>query len=115
MMFYWATISYEDYIKNFLHADDWRNLFFARNSSTTPFKYVDVLNTVGDTGGLEMLDMYLLGYTLYAKIYVYRISHPRDEDFMPMYPASPRDNSIPIYIVATDDRHYNTLTRSETK
>jgi len=85
-------------------------LLFARDScDSPPGLLTNHLNKTGDTGGLEQVEMCLLGYTLGVVIQVIRPSQVDEEDFIAYYP--PLDD-VPKYtptvtLVAEDDRHYN--------
>ncbi|XP_078366282.1 uncharacterized protein LOC144650473 isoform X2 [Oculina patagonica] len=85
-------------------------LLFARDSSDSPRRLLtNHLNRTGDTGGLEQVEMCLLGYTLGLVIQVIRPSQVNKEDFIAYYPSL---DDVPKYtptvtLVAEDDRHYN--------
>lgn len=85
-------------------------LLFARDSSESPRGLLtNHLNRTGDTGGLEQVEMCLLGYTLGVVIQVIRPSQVDKEDFIVYYPSL---DDVPKYthtvtLVAEDDRHYN--------
>jgi len=86
-------------------------LLFARDTSATPRQLMsNHLNHVGDSGGLEQVEMFLLGHTLGVTLRVIRPSAHAQPDFVTFYPdeeaggASPRPQ---LTLVAEDDRHYN--------
>ncbi|ESO97479.1 hypothetical protein LOTGIDRAFT_115152 [Lottia gigantea] len=86
------------------------NLMFARDTSDSISKFVlNHLNPVGDSSGLEQVEMCLLGQTISTIIRVARLSHFGAEDFLCDFPS--RENDWPsIYLLAEDDRHYNVPT-----
>lgn len=101
---------------------EWAMLFFARDESASPRDFVKQrLNDIGDGGGLEMIEMYLLGLTLDCTLQVVRIKSVQDSDFIVDYPppadadskAAADDRTAPArcccVLVAEDDRHYNVL------
>ncbi|KAK6191668.1 hypothetical protein SNE40_003296 [Patella caerulea] len=83
-------------------------LMFARDTSETLSSFVaNHLNPVGDSGGLEQVEMCLLGQTIGTVISVARLAQFGAEDFLCKFPDdSPSDWSI-ISLIAEDDRHYN--------
>lgn len=83
-------------------------LLFARESSTTPADLIkNHLNMVGSTGGLEQVEMFLLGHALGVTIQVARLYQYGQEDFICYYPDEINKNWANILLVAEDDRHYN--------
>lgn len=87
-------------------------LLFARDSCESPRDLLlNHLNKTGDTGGLEQVEMCLLGFTLGVVIRVIRPSQVDEEDFMAYYPAlEEMPNYTPtVTLVAEDDRHYNVV------
>ncbi|KAI6646475.1 hypothetical protein LOD99_12596 [Oopsacas minuta] len=85
--------------------------FFLRETSLSLEDFlINHLNNVGSIGGLEMIEMVLLGYTLGMQIRVYRISSFGKEDFITYYPPGNYPNERIINISAEDDRHYNVIT-----
>lgn len=83
-------------------------LLFARDTSETPLMFVkNHLNTLGDSGGIEQIEMYLLGHTLGVRIQVLRLSQFGQEDFTAYYPDDADNNWSQISLIAEDDRHYN--------
>ncbi|XP_031572295.1 uncharacterized protein LOC116306388 isoform X2 [Actinia tenebrosa] len=111
VMLYYAVQMYEDMNKGKgvpIHAC----LLFARDSSSDPQSLLqNHLNHVGDSGGLEQVEMCLLGYTLGVVIQVFRPSQVNKQDFIAYYPYL---EDVPpltptVSLVAEDDRHYNIL------
>lgn len=83
-------------------------LIFARDTSETVADFVkNHLNTVGDSGGLEQVEMCLLGFTLGMHICVYRLQQYGQEDFISHYPEDGTDTWPVVSLIAEDDRHYN--------
>lgn len=85
-------------------------IMFARQSSQTPADFMkNHLNIVGDTGGLEQIEMFLLGHSLKATLQVVRPASYGAEDFVCYYP----DTNIGVWpqlpLIAEDDRHYNVI------
>jgi ubiquitin thioesterase otulin len=85
-------------------------LLFARDSSPDPEKFfINHLNCVGDSGGLEQVEMFLLAYTLGVGIQVVRPSAWGKEDFVTCYKEEGDSQSPLVHLIAEDDRHYNVL------
>ncbi|XP_045175267.2 uncharacterized protein LOC123536288 isoform X3 [Mercenaria mercenaria] len=83
-------------------------LMFARDTSESVSSFVrNHLNHVGDSGGLEQVEMCLLGYSLGVRIRVFRLHHFREEDFISYYPEDGTDSWPVVSLIAEDDRHYN--------
>ncbi|XP_072162413.1 uncharacterized protein [Bemisia tabaci] len=87
-------------------------LMFARDTSETPKDFMNNhLLPIGDTAGLEQVEMFLLGYTLRIVIRVFRTSSFGTSDFICYFPGKEDNQDLPeISIIAEDDRHYNILT-----
>jgi len=89
-------------------------ILFARESSRSLEAFVaNHLNTVGDCGGLEQVDMFLLGHALGCLLRVVRPSCWGAEDFLCCYPdqawPDPTQPWPELALMAEDDRHYNVL------
>lgn len=83
-------------------------LLFARDTSENPESLLkNHINPVGDSGGLEQIEMILLGYTLEVTIKVLRLQQYGEEDFITYYPDDRRESWPLIVLIAEDDRHYN--------
>ncbi|XP_013399362.1 uncharacterized protein LOC106165622 [Lingula anatina] len=83
-------------------------LMFARDTSETPEAFLtNHLNCVGDSAGLEQIEMFLLAHTLGVTIQVARPSKHGAEDFITYYPDDMRDQFPTVTVIAEDDRHYN--------
>lgn len=83
-------------------------LMFARDTSDTLELFVkNHLNPVGDSGGLEQVEMFLLGCSLGVRIQVFRLSQFGECDFVSYYPDDGTDDCQTVSLIAEDDRHYN--------
>ncbi|KAG7488779.1 hypothetical protein MATL_G00038170 [Megalops atlanticus] len=83
-------------------------LLFARDSSTCPRTFLtNHLSHVGFSGGLEQVEMFLLGYTLQQTIQVYRLYMADTEEFITYYPDDHKEDWPHVCLVTEDDRHYN--------
>ncbi|XP_063063134.1 polycystin-1-like protein 3 isoform X2 [Engraulis encrasicolus] len=83
-------------------------LLFARDTSPCPRTFLaNHLSQVGFTGGMEQVEMFLLGYALQHTIKAFRLYMADTEEFITHYP----DDHIPewpcVCLVTEDDRHYN--------
>ncbi|KAM4029183.1 ubiquitin thioesterase otulin isoform 1-T1 [Anomaloglossus baeobatrachus] len=86
-------------------------LLFARNTSNNPCEFMkNHLNHVGHTGGLEQVEMFLLGYTLRHTIKVYRLYKYGTDEFITHYPNDQADWPV-VTLITEDDRHYNVPVR----
>ncbi|XP_012940022.1 uncharacterized protein LOC101847826 isoform X3 [Aplysia californica] len=84
------------------------HLLFARDSSETVEAFLkNHLNRVGDTGGLEQVEMCLLGYCLGVRIRVLRLSQCGQQDFDCVFPEDVPSDWPEVQLIAEDDRHYN--------
>ncbi|KAL4623392.1 ubiquitin thioesterase otulin [Arapaima gigas] len=83
-------------------------LLFARDSSDCPRTFLtNHLCHVGFSGGLEQVEMFLLGYTLQRTIKVYRLYKTKTEEFITYYPDDHKEDWPCVCLVTEDDRHYN--------
>ncbi|XP_052248909.1 uncharacterized protein LOC127856624 isoform X3 [Dreissena polymorpha] len=83
-------------------------LLFARDTSESVAAFIkNHLNSVGNSGGLEQVEMCLLGYSLGVRIRVLRLSQFNEEDFVAYYPEDGTDSWPVVTLLAEDDRHYN--------
>ncbi|XP_056155140.1 uncharacterized protein LOC130129577 [Lampris incognitus] len=83
-------------------------LLFARDSSECPRTFLsNHLCHVGFSGGLEQVEMFLLGYTLQCTIQVYRLYLADTEEFVTYYPDDHKEDWPSVCLVTEDDRHYN--------
>ncbi|KAJ8375144.1 hypothetical protein SKAU_G00057240 [Synaphobranchus kaupii] len=67
------------------------------------------LSHVGFSGGLEQVEMFLLGYALQHAIQVYRLYMVDTEEFITYYPNDHEEDWPHVCLVTEDDRHYNVL------
>ncbi|KAK1172159.1 ubiquitin thioesterase otulin isoform X1 [Acipenser oxyrinchus oxyrinchus] len=83
-------------------------LLFARDSSDTPCTFLsNHLNQVGFSGGLEQVEMFLLGYALELTIHVYRLYKFETDEFLTFYPDDHKEDWPVVSLITEDDRHYN--------
>ncbi|XP_056376930.1 ubiquitin thioesterase otulin isoform X2 [Hyla sarda] len=86
-------------------------LLFARNTSKNPCEFLkNHLNHVGHSGGLEQVEMFLLGYALQHTIKVYRLYKYGTDEFITHYPDDQADWPV-VTLITEDDRHYNVPVR----
>ncbi|KAG9479399.1 hypothetical protein GDO78_012855 [Eleutherodactylus coqui] len=86
-------------------------LLFARNTSNNPSEFLkNHLNHVGHSGGLEQVEMFLLGYALQHTIKVYRLYKYGTDEFITHYPDDQADWPV-VTLITEDDRHYNVPVR----
>ncbi|XP_075442049.1 ubiquitin thioesterase otulin isoform X2 [Ascaphus truei] len=86
-------------------------LLFARNTSSSPCEFLkNHLNQVGHTGGLEQVEMFLLGHALQHTIKVYRLYKYATDEFVTHYPNDEVDWPM-VTLITEDDRHYNVPVR----
>ncbi|KAM3927725.1 ubiquitin thioesterase otulin isoform 2-T2 [Leptodactylus fuscus] len=86
-------------------------LLFARNTSNNPCEFLqNHLNHVGHSGGLEQVEMFLLGYALQHTIQVYRLYKYGTDEFITCYPND-QTNWPVVTLITEDDRHYNVPVR----
>ncbi|XP_076829872.1 ubiquitin thioesterase otulin isoform X2 [Brachyhypopomus gauderio] len=85
-------------------------LLYARDTSRCPRTFfTNHLRQVGFSGGLEQVEMFLLGYSLQQTIQVYRLYKTDSEEFVTYYPDDHRTDWPCLSLVTEDDRHYNVL------
>ncbi|KAM9436628.1 uncharacterized protein Hap1MRO34_001031 isoform 1-T2 [Clarias gariepinus] len=83
-------------------------LLFARDTSESPKMFFNNhLRQVGFTGGLEQVEMFLLGYALQHTIQAFRLYKTDTEEFVTHYPDDHKHDWPCVCIVTEDDRHYN--------
>ncbi|XP_059801150.1 ubiquitin thioesterase otulin-like [Hypanus sabinus] len=83
-------------------------LMFARDTSTAPYQFMrNHLNHVGHTGGLDQVEMFLLGYSLQLTIRVFRLYKFGTDEFITYYPDDHKDEWPLVTLITEDDRHYN--------
>ncbi|XP_060681302.1 inactive ubiquitin thioesterase OTULINL-like [Hemiscyllium ocellatum] len=107
LMLYVVVQLYDD-MKNGKDVPNFCFIFFARDSSPDPLSFMlNHLNCVGDTGGLEQIEMFLLGFTLHLKIRTFRLYKYGTEEFQSCYPVSCHREWHEVLLLTEDDRHYN--------
>ncbi|XP_038853773.1 ubiquitin thioesterase otulin-like isoform X2 [Salvelinus namaycush] len=83
-------------------------LLYARDSSDCPRSFLsNHLSQVGFSGGLEQVEMFLLGYALQCTIQVYRLYMAHTEEFVTYFPDDHKEDWPCVCLVTEDDRHYN--------
>ncbi|XP_064126763.1 inactive ubiquitin thioesterase OTULINL isoform X3 [Loxodonta africana] len=83
------------------------SLLFSRETSSDPLSFMmNHLNSVGDTCGLERIDMFILGYSLEVKIKVFRLFKFNSKDFEVCYPEQPFREWPEITLLTENDHHY---------
>lgn len=83
-------------------------LLFARDTSETVVDFVkNHLNCVGDSAGVDQVEMCLLGHCLGVKLRVARLDHYGQQEFDVYFPDEAPDDWPSICLLAEDDRHYN--------
>ncbi|XP_052404498.1 ubiquitin thioesterase otulin isoform X1 [Carassius gibelio] len=85
-------------------------LLFARDSSRCPKTFfTNHLRHVGFSGGLEQVEMCLLGYSLQQTMQVVRLYKCETEEFIIYYPNDHKKDWPTLCLLTEDDRHYNVL------
>ncbi|KAM4688598.1 inactive ubiquitin thioesterase OTULINL [Discoglossus pictus] len=83
------------------------NFLFSRDTSSDPLSFMmNHLNCVGDTIGIEQIDMFLVGHALEVKIKVFRLNKFNCDDFQLFYPEDYKRDWHEICLLTEDDRHY---------
>ncbi|XP_076450657.1 uncharacterized protein LOC143286770 isoform X2 [Babylonia areolata] len=83
-------------------------LLFARDTSMDLVSFVrNHLNCVGDSAGIDQVEMSLLGHCLGVRLRVARLDHHGQEDFECTFPDEAPPEWPSICLLAEDDRHYN--------
>uniref|UniRef100_UPI00398E6E2C uncharacterized protein isoform X2 n=2 Tax=Pristiophorus japonicus TaxID=55135 RepID=UPI00398E6E2C len=83
-------------------------LLFARDTSADPCQFMkNHLNHVGYTGGLDQVEMFLLGYSLQLTIRVFRLYKFGTDEFITFYPDDHKADWPMVTLITEDDRHYN--------
>ncbi|TSL10145.1 Ubiquitin thioesterase otulin [Bagarius yarrelli] len=90
-------------------------LLFARDTSENPEMFFsNHLSQVGFSGGLEQVEMFLLGYALQHTIQAFRLYKTDTEEFVTHYPDDHKHDWPCVCIITEDDRHYNVPVRKPT-
>ncbi|KAL8614296.1 hypothetical protein ACOMHN_007634 [Nucella lapillus] len=83
-------------------------LLFARDTSPDVVGFVrNHLNCVGDSAGIDQVEMCLLGHCLGVKLHVARLDHHGQQDFACFFPDEASEDWPSVCLLAEDDRHYN--------
>ncbi|XP_016134026.1 neurofilament medium polypeptide isoform X2 [Sinocyclocheilus grahami] len=87
-------------------------LLFARDTSENPQTLLaNHLSQIGFSGGVEQVEMFLLGYALKHTIQAFRLYMTDTEEFVTHYPDDHKQEWPCMCIVTEDDRHYNVPVR----
>ncbi|XP_077100464.1 uncharacterized protein LOC143751702 isoform X1 [Siphateles boraxobius] len=87
-------------------------LLFARDTSENPKTLLaNHLSQIGFSGGVEQVEMFLLGYALKHTIQAFRLYMTDTEEFVSHYPDDHKQEWPCVCIVTEDDRHYNVPVR----
>ncbi|XP_016345506.1 neurofilament medium polypeptide [Sinocyclocheilus anshuiensis] len=87
-------------------------LLFARDTSENPQTLLaNHLSQIGFSGGVEQVEMFLLGYALKHTIQAFRLYMTDTEEFVTHYPDDHKQEWPCVCIVTEDDRHYNVPVR----
>ncbi|KAK2869913.1 hypothetical protein Q8A67_024305 [Cirrhinus molitorella] len=87
-------------------------LLFARDTSENPETLLaNHLSQIGFSGGVEQVEMFLLGYALKHTIQAFRLYMTDTEEFVTHYPDDHKQEWPCVCIVTEDDRHYNVPVR----
>ncbi|XP_048031297.1 fibrous sheath CABYR-binding protein isoform X2 [Megalobrama amblycephala] len=87
-------------------------LLFARDTSENPKTLLaNHLSQIGFSGGVEQVEMFLLGYALKYTIQAFRLYMTDTEEFVSHYPDDHKQEWPCVCIVTEDDRHYNVPVR----
>ncbi|KAM9501458.1 ubiquitin thioesterase otulin [Clarias gariepinus] len=90
-------------------------LLFARDTSKCPRSFLtNHLRHVGFSGGLEQVEMFLLGYSLQHTLRVFRLYKTDTEEFITYYPDDMTKWPC-LSLVTEDDRHYNVPVSEQVK
>lgn len=107
LMLYQVTEVYEQMKTNKIVPSLFR-LLFSRESSPDPLSFMmNHLNSVGDTCGLDQIDMFILGYSLQVKIKVFRLFKFNSRDFAVYYPEEPLREWPEISLLTENDHQYH--------
>ncbi|CAM2106115.1 unnamed protein product [Caretta caretta] len=108
IMLYQVVEAYEQMKNEQKHVPILFSLLFARDTSSDPLSFMmNHLNSIGDTGSLEQVEMFLLGYLLEVKIRVYRLYKFNTEEFQVNYPEEYHRDWQEVSLLTEDDHHYH--------
>ncbi|XP_012390175.2 inactive ubiquitin thioesterase OTULINL isoform X1 [Orcinus orca] len=107
IMLYQVTEAYEQ-MKTEKAIPSLFRLLFTRETSSDPLSFMmNHLNSVGDTCGLEQIDMFVLGYSLEVKIKVFRLFRFNSRDFEVCYPEESLREWPEVSLLTENDCHYH--------
>ncbi|XP_021064234.1 inactive ubiquitin thioesterase OTULINL isoform X4 [Mus pahari] len=107
LMLYQVTEAYEQMKTNKIIPNLFR-LLFARESSSDPLSFMmNHLNSIGDTCGLDQIDLFILGYSLQVKIKVFRLFKFNSRDFAVCYPEEPLREWPEISLLTENGHQYH--------
>ncbi|XP_060047150.1 inactive ubiquitin thioesterase OTULINL isoform X1 [Erinaceus europaeus] len=107
LMLYQVTEAYE-LMKTQKAVPSLFHLLFSQETSLDPLSFMlNHLNAVGDSCGLEQIDMFILGYSLEVKIKVFRLFKFHSRDFEICYPEEPLRDWPEVALLTENDRHYH--------
>uniref|UniRef100_A0A8C5VP24 OTU deubiquitinase with linear linkage specificity like n=1 Tax=Microcebus murinus TaxID=30608 RepID=A0A8C5VP24_MICMU len=107
---YVCNILFSDFIMLYQVTEvyDLFRALFARETSSDPLSFmVNRLNSVGDTCGLEQIDMFILRCSLEVKIKVFRLFKFNSRDFEVCYPEEPLRQWPEIPLLMENGHHYH--------
>nr|XP_025977655.1 inactive ubiquitin thioesterase FAM105A isoform X2 [Dromaius novaehollandiae] len=108
IMLYEVVEAYEQMKNREKHIPNLFSLLLARDSSSDPLSFMmNHLNAIGDSGRLEQVEMFLLGYLLEVKIRVYRLHKFNTEEFQVSYPDEYQREWHEISLLTEDDCYYH--------
>ncbi|XP_060002866.1 inactive ubiquitin thioesterase OTULINL isoform X3 [Lagenorhynchus albirostris] len=107
IMLYQVTEAYEQ-MKTAKAIPSLFRLLFTRETSSDPLSFMmNHLNSVGDTCGLEQVDLSVLGYSLEVKIKVFRLFRFNSRDFEVCYPEESLREWPEVSLLTENDCHYH--------
>ncbi|MEE6465345.1 hypothetical protein FKM82_006529 [Ascaphus truei] len=90
------------------------NVLFSRDTSSDPLSFMmNHLNSVGDTVGIDKVEMFLVGYALEVKIKVFRLMKFNTAGFQVFYPEDYKWDWHEICLLTEDDRQYCLTCKSQ--
>ncbi|XP_075442051.1 inactive ubiquitin thioesterase OTULINL [Ascaphus truei] len=90
------------------------NVLFSRDTSSDPLSFMmNHLNSVGDTVGIDKVEMFLVGYALEVKIKVFRLMKFNTAGFQVFYPEDYKWDWHEICLLTEDDRQYCITCKSQ--
>ncbi|XP_030065834.1 inactive ubiquitin thioesterase OTULINL [Microcaecilia unicolor] len=106
LMLYQVIEAHES-MRNGKNVPSFFTLLFSRDTSSDPLSFMmNHLNSVGDTAGLDQIEMFLIGCSLEVKIKVFRLCMFGKEDFLVCYPEEVPREWQEVILLTEDDAHY---------